>query len=801
MEIRLIHLLALFLCAVLGYSQGLELDGTVLDDKNSPIAYANVILLSQKDSTLVSGVTSNEKGIFHFQDLRPGNYILTTSFMGFKSYSLTLELENKMEIPPIILKENEQRLNEINLVGTKPTLKKEVDRLVFRVENTALTEGSIWDVLRGTPGILMINDQITVKNSANIIYLINGKRVYLTGNELQQLFSSSNAAYVQSIEVITNPPAKYDAEGGAVINIKMSKNLITGYNGSLFANYTQGTYPRPSVGTSHFYRRKNTGIYLSYTYDAEKLNRIDRSNIVFTENESPIGSWKSDVDRNTSSKSHNANLNVEHAFNDKNELNFSANTNYTPYWKRSTQTATQAIDSSFNSLNNTNDNKLNLALNLDYSHQSNKGNKLSSNLHFTNYDYDRLQNVTTDYIDANGIFIRNNSFKAISDQKTNIYSGNLDYSIPMKNEATFETGAKVAFVETENDIEQALTNNGLTLYDNLNSGVFDYKETTLAAYVSYSKTWGSWSLNSGLRAENTSIDSKTSGAFNDNTQDYFKVFPTVIFSYNFNNNHNFSLSYNKRITRPSYTNLNPFKFYLSDNAFVQGNPDLNPTLSHLTTLSYTLKDTYTFELYCRFEKNPISEIPLQDNNNNKIKYVATNLKEAHDYGFDFITYKPLTNAWSIYLVNSIFYDTAEFFALENNTPLQSNQRWSMYTNAVNYFSFLEDKSLNAELSILYISPVIDGPSRVSSRTQVDITIKKSFLEGKWIASMAMNDIFRTTDFTVTNNYLNQDNKTYSCFDNQWFRFGVRYNFGNTDLKANTTTTSHNERERLESNDH
>lgn len=153
----------------------------------------------------------------------------------------------------IVLSEDSQQLDEISIIAKKPTVKREADRLIFNIEQTALVEGTMLQVLKSTPGVLVIGDDITVKNSRPTVY-INDKKVNLSNQDLNQLLAGSSANGIKSVEVITNPSAKYDAESGVVVNIVMSKNLITGYRGSLFTNYTQGVFPRYTFGTSHFLR-------------------------------------------------------------------------------------------------------------------------------------------------------------------------------------------------------------------------------------------------------------------------------------------------------------------------------------------------------------------------------------------------------------------------------------------------------------------------------------------------------------------------------------------------------------------
>ena len=645
-----------------------------------------------------------------------------------------------------------------------------------------------------------MNDQVFVKNSPSGIYLINDRRVHLSGTDLQQLLSGSAADAVKSVEVITIPPAKYDAEGDVVINILMSKNLISGYNGSLYSNYTQGIYPRYSGGTSNFFKSKKTNLFLGYGFNWLKVSRINNEEIKFIENNAIVGNWDTDIDRNTLSKNHNAKINFDYFIDDKNTFSISGNANILPYWKRSTNSFTQAIDSTFNSLNNTNDDKFNIAVNADYVYESKNDNKLSFNFHHTYYDYDRFQEVNTEYKDQNNDFLRSNSFNTSSNQEIKIYSGQSDLEMPFKENGLLELGFKASSIDSNSEINQLLTSSNTEIIDLANSGIFNYEENNIAGYISFSKEWEKWNLSLGLRTEFTEGTGDLEGLSSEtNKFDYLKWFPNGNITRKFNENNTLVISYNKRIERPGYSDLNPFQFFLNDNAFVAGNPNLLPSITEFLTLSYTLNTAFTFEVYYRKATNPFSELSFQNNESKQIKYIASNLNQNIDFGFDFSTYTPISSNWTTYAVTSIFKDEAEFFDIENNNSLETNEQWSFYANWINYFSFLEDKSLSADLSILFISPIIDGSKEVSTRAQLDFGIKKSFNKGKWILSMRASDLLQTSDFNVSNNYNNQDNQNYAKFDNQWLRLGLRYKFGNTKLQTNESIKELEERDRLNTN--
>src|SRR5690606_16931493 len=239
-----------------------------------------------------------------------------------------------MDMGTLVLEEASEMLNEINIIAKRPTVTKAADRLIFNVENTALIEGNMFQVLKSTPGILVLDNSIQVKNTTPTVY-INDKKVHLSSDELIQLLEGSSASAIKSVEVITNPSAKYDAESGAVINIVMSENLISGYRGNVFANYTQGVFPRYQAGMGHFFKSEKIDFFANYTYSDSKINREDARTINFLENtnQSVNEIWKSNDYRNTWTKTHNLNFNFDYDIDNKNTLSLSSTMLVLPYFE------------------------------------------------------------------------------------------------------------------------------------------------------------------------------------------------------------------------------------------------------------------------------------------------------------------------------------------------------------------------------------------------------------------------------------------------------------------------------------
>ncbi|MDO5980507.1 TonB-dependent receptor domain-containing protein [Flavivirga spongiicola] len=799
----------ILLLSLSSFSQEYRLNGYVKDDNNNPIAHSNILITSLGGSKIANGTSTDEKGYFIIENLKAGDYILKIRFLGFKTYSTRVELDRNIHFDTIILEENLETLDGITVVAKRPTVNRMVDRLVFNVENSTLSNDNVLDVLKHTPGVLVHDGTITVKQSTPTVY-INDRRVHLSSSEVQQLLEGTSATNVKSIEVITNPPAKYEAEGGAVLNIVTNRNIIAGYNGSVFGNYRQGSeFPKYSFGTSHFFKAKKLNTYINYSISPRKDFQHNNEFINFlNDNNQNTSSWETDYKRTRETSNQNINANIDYDINDRNSLGFSTSMLITPRDHTNTFVnsltevfnANKTLDSTFNTLNRKVDETFNLAFTLDYVHKFKKeGEKLSISTHHTNYDFSSFQNVDTDYRFPDNILIRSNRFQTFSSQVIKLYTGQLDYELPINGSAQFEAGGKVSNINSESILNQFIFENDIKIEDLQNSDTFLYDEINYAAYISYSKDWERWSFKSGLRVEHTDIKGNSLSTSQNSNNDYLKLFPSLHLLHKLNDNNELYFNYNKRIHRPRYNELNPFKYFLNDNVYITGDPNLKPQIDDTFTLGYTLKKDYAFELYYRYETDPTIRIIFQDNDNNKLTYVDTNINRSISYGLDFTTYKKLANNWNLYVLSSLFYYEEEFFALKSSNALLVNNRWSIFGQIINYYSFLKDHSLTADISYLYISPIVNGPTDASARSGIDISIKKTFWNKKATLSIGATDIFNTQNFKTITQYLNQDVFLKSRRENRLLTFGFNYKFGNFRLRTNKKEIDLNERERFKEN--
>ena len=800
MELKPLFFLFL-LIPVLGFSQEFSINGKVVDEQGLPISFANVILMTKIDSTVVKGTSTDDNGFFTLNNLNDDTYNFRISYIGYKEVYKEIFVEKDIDFGTIILQEETQNLDEVSLVYTKPTLKKEADRLVFNVENSAMVEGNILQVLKSTPGVLVLNNNITVKNTSPTVY-INDRKVNISSFELAQLLESSSANGIKAVEVITNPSAKYDASSGVVLNIIMSKNLITGYRGNVFANYEQGVFPRYNAGMSHFFKSEKTNFYANYSYSDKKENRDDTEDINYLDDNQIIDEyWQSNTNRNKWSKSHNFNINFDYTLDNKNTLSLSSNMLFLPYYKYKKNNITNVYNASNNldfyyqSNSSQNDNKHNIAFDIDFEHKFSKG-KLLFNTHFTDYDYKKDQDVTSDYFEDDGSYTGSTAFNSINDQHTKIFAAKVDYNLPINETSTFETGLKTSHIETNSSTLRNDIVDGEEILDPNNTDNFDYNEEIFAAYVNYSKDWEKWSIIFGLRTEQTNIKSKSITNNQTNIQEYLEWFPTASIDYKPTDKFSLYTNYKRSINRPDYQDLNPFRFFNNDNSAYIGNPNLNPEIFDHFVLGTSISDHFMIEAYYKNSKNNIRILPIQDYSTKVLFYTPVNIDKSVEYGFDFGINFYAAKDWSVYFLTS-------FYNIENETDVENttiNQNlWSNYSILQNDFTFLEDRSLNINLSVYYVGKNLQGFRIVEDRWVSSLSVSKSIMSKKAIISFTAEDLFNAQDYNDSTSYLNQSSAIHTNLDNRFIKLGFRYNFGNTNLSTNSQTKNLKERERLKDN--
>ncbi|MFS4455384.1 TonB-dependent receptor domain-containing protein [Maribacter sp. 2304DJ31-5] len=782
-------------------AQDFSITGSVLDSDQKPLIFANV-LLRNSDSVLIKGAATDDNGHFVLHNIEKGNYLLSASYIENTSEIKAIQINADVDIGSLIIIPKAQELEEVTVTYQKPTLEQKVDRLVFTIKNTALSDSDIWNVLKRTPGIVVVKDQLTIKGSSNIGVMINGRLVNIPQSDIINLLSGSSASSVEAIEVITNPPAKYSAEGGLLVNIKMKNNLIAGYRGSVYNRYVQGVLPKHTLGTDHFFKGKNTDFSLAYNFrNSKNISRYtDITN--FFENGTINEKWTAEQKALTRRERHNVRAFFDYTPNERNTISLSTINAFIPSVNRFYDSETRITDlngnlnSSFETVNDSDYHLNNISLYLDWVHKlKKKGAKIAFNTHFTYYDYERTQDLRTDFFDTNGSLTGENDFMTFSGQKTGLFSIQLDYTTPIGESSKLETGLRYAAINSENKITQEGFDRNQPEIDPTEAGIFLYDEDISAAYISLNGNWDNWKLKLGLRAEYTETIGDLDTAPNVTKNSYLEFFPSFSLRHQLGKKHSIGLNYYRRITRPRYNRLNPFQYFQTNNSVVEGNPDLLPSTNNYVSLGYTYDKSYTVEIFYGGRKNQYLQQVFQDNTSNFLRFISTNLGLNTSYGADFIWNKRLADYWDTFLLLSYFYEKNGFTDLDTGTRL-SNDVWTGHIRGTNSFTLLRDKSLFADLTFTYFSPTVNGNSRQESYNELGLALRKTLWNKKASISLAFEDIFNQGTLFNTRRYLNQDNTSSFRPENRLVVLSFRHTFGNTKIKNNKKQRKVEERKRI-----
>ena len=790
-------LLILLSCSFLSYGQDYNVSGKIIDVRDQAIEFANIIVYNDDQSSVLKGTSTDENGFFILNNLESNTYILKISFIGYQTYEQKVVLTGSLDLKTIRLEDAVESLDQVFVIGKKPSITRKPDRLIFNIENTALTEGSTLSVLKSTPGVIVSDGGINIKSSPATIF-INNRRVQLTSQELITLLDSAPANSIKSVEVITSPPASYDADSGSVINIIMSKNLVTGYRGSVFTNYIQGVFPRYKAGTSHYFKNNKVNLNVNYNYTNQKINRDQDDQVNFFDAVNEIDQiWNSNVNRNTWSKTHNLNLNFDYYLDNKNTLSLTSTGLYTPHYKYQIRNNTNIFDenmvfqSRFTADNLSRDTKYNLGTDLIFRHDFDNSAALTFKAHYTIYDYKRDQNVFSNVFNQNNEFDSSSEFNTLANQDTQIITGKVDYNLPINENSNFDAGLKYSNINTESDITKFDIISGSEIIDPNNTDAFEYDEKVFAAYSNYTQSWSNWDLSLGLRLEQTNIEGESLTLAETNTQDYFNWFPNAGLSHQILEDISIYATYKRSITRPSYTDLNPFTFFINENNVVLGNPNLVPTYRDHYIIGTSFLDHFTVEAYYMNYDGDIVELPRQNNTTNIIEYTPTNLDSKVDFGFDFaFDYYP-TNTWNLYFVTSIYNITEEANFGDGFVELS---HWSNYSILQNSFSMLEDRSLNVNLTLTWVGKNLQQLQIVEDRLFSEFSVTKAILNKKGIISLSVEDLFNLQDSDSSLRYRNQSSSSFVNSDNRFIKLGFRYKFGNTKLNTNEPDPHEEERE-------
>lgn len=790
-------------------AQNIQLSGTVQDAQGNAISLVDVLLMKAISENkgnpgfdFVSTTLTAEDGNFKFTGLEKGTYKITCGSFGFKPNTQQIFLTESTHLSEINLSPSVEELEETVISAKRPILKKEPGKLIFTVEGTSIATGDAIQVLSKTPGIFTFGDKIIVKNMTPVIY-INDKRLYIPRNDIYSFLKSLDGSTIERVEVITNPPAKYDADGSMVLSIFTSKNVSTGYKGTINGTYEQAVYPKYLLGTTHFFKNKWLDLSLNYSFAPRKEFKDQDDKIqFFTPGNAVYSRWESDFARTTNSNAHQGNIDALITLDDRNSIRVSSsifnapNTEYNNNVSVEIRNAQFQLDSTFTTIGFLSNDKTNVSYEL--AHVAKLGEKGASlNTRFTYIDYDdsQFQQVETQYFTPSTTLLRANNFYTNANQNSNIFVGSMDGTIPMED-GEFLAGVKYTNSDSKSALDFFEIENGVTTFNPGLSDQFSYDESIYAAYLSYNRNWEKWSIDAGLRAEYTDIEGNSIVLGQINTDRYFELFPSVSLQHQLDKNNNLGISYARRISRPKYQSLNPFKYFLNENNFNSGNPELAPAIDNKITFSYALKNTWFFDLYYHHTDNTLSTLTFQDNIEQVIRTTEANLIQDFQYSLDITYAKPITRWLYVSVYTSGFYFENEFYALESVPETYINNTFGFYAQMYSGWTISQRENITADLTAVYLSDYIYGSYTYGNQFNLSLSFRKGLWNNRASIQMGVDDMFNTYNVPVNSKYYNQNNVYFAQPESRLFRIGFTYKFGNSFLKNLDKRGSSQESERL-----
>lgn len=769
---------------------GSKVSGKVLDEIRKPLDFATISLVKASDSSLVRTAVSGLDGGFLFENLLSGTYRVSVSMVGYqkaKTADFTITEGNPVKVlGEISVMRDNKMLGEVTVRAVKPFIERKIDRLVVNVESSSVAAGSTaLEVLQRAPGVTLDqNDNIAMQGKQGVLVMLDGKQTYMSSADVANMLRNMPSSQIETIELITNPSAKYDAAGNSgIINIKTKKSNSVGTNGTLTAGAGMGDNYRGNGGISLNHRNKNINLFGNYNYSTREQGQnmiIDR--IVSSPNMTTYFGQTGNFIRDNDNNNFKAGLDI--SINKKNTLGFLVNgylNSGTELYNNTTligRSFSQA-DSSVIAINDANSRYRSMAYNANYKTiLDTTGKELSIDLDYSRYNGNENTLYDNHFHNTNGSvtapsFIQNNTPSII-----NIKAVKLDYSMPFSKTVKMEAGLKSSWVKTDNDFQFERLLNNTWQNDPGRSNQFIYDENVNAAYLNLNKKYKSTSIQLGLRAEQTNSNGNSITTAKEVNRSYVDFFPSMFINHSISKNHDLGVSYSRRIDRPSYDALNPFMFFLDQYTYNQGNPFLNPQYTNNFELSYNYKKTYTLTFNYSLTRDVITQVLLPDTAKKALFQTNENLDKQINYSVNLNAPVSLSKWWSTSNNTSVFYMG---FRSPNLRGQELNSgRVVLQVNSQH--KFIISPTITGELNGDYTSPLEYGTLKISSQYGFDIGLSKSFMKKKANVKLALSDIFDTRQQKISSAY---EGLNYNLIQKNETRIGrvtFTYRFGKSEIK-------------------
>jgi iron complex outermembrane recepter protein len=768
-----------------------KVSGVVRDQQGKGLEKTTISLLKAKDSSIAKLSVTDNEGRFSFQ-AAPGQYLVSTSHVGYiPFYSRVFDLSADVSLGDLNMIKAEGAIQGVTVSSKKPMVEVKADRTILNVEGTINATGNdALELLRKSPGVTVDkDDNITLSGKNGVQIYIDGKPSPLSGTDLANYLRSLQSTQIESIELITNPSAKYEAAGNAgIINIRLKKNKTFGFNGSVNAGWNIGTYAKYNSGFALNYRHKKVNLFGNYNYNRNKSQ--NKFNLFRT----------TSADSSFDQKSVMVNTNENHGF--KVGMDFYATRNSTfgvmingNLGKSTGDNLSQThiaympsklVDRLLIANNQSHGNRNNMNFNANYRFIDTAGHELNIDADYGFYNGKNNQYQPNRTYNASGTtLLQQDIYNTLTPSDIDIYSIKVDYEQNFKK-GRLGYGGKVSYVKTDNTFQRFNESGSPTLEDNYNN--FNYKENINAGYINYNRQFKGIMFQAGVRVENTQSKGHSVGFRYDYSlgtkvpidtlldRNYTNAFPSAALTFNKNPMKQWSITYSRRIDRPSYQNLNPFEFNLDKYTFQRGNPNLQPQYTNSIGITHIYKYKLTTTLNYSHVADVFSTIPKSEGT----KAFITNENVAKQDIVSLNVSLPVQYKWY-----SLFFNVNSYYSRYKGQTVDYNVDVNVVSfNLYAQQTFKFSKTTTGELSGFYTAPSVwQGAFKTKALGSVDAGIQQVLFKGKVSAKATLTDVFKTLRFYSTNNTTGQTVKANGQWESQQFRINLSYRFGSNQVKA------------------
>lgn len=768
------------------------INGKLSDSAGNPIPFANVLLSNAADSVLIKGAVSAEDGHYQLTGIDAGDYLLSLSMIGYqvkyKSPIKILSGDKLLQLGTDILEEDIQQLGEVVVEARKPLFEQQMDKLVINVQSSITSVGSsVLEVLERAPGIAVNrqNGGLSMNGKAGVQVMINGKMNRLPLSAIVQMLSGMNAANIEKIELISSPPAKYEAEGDAgIINIILKENEDIGMNGNFSLTAGYGDAEKSGASLNMNQRNKKVNVYGDYSFMRNHTTSMMGINR-FVEYRGEVTATNSISYRDPVILNHTGRLGVDYTLG-KNTLLGVAFSGYSNQWimdafnKVSLSKAgrgTDLIEMTLDELNHWS----NLSGNFNISHQMNEAQQLSFDLDYLYFNNDNPSNYLNQYKETESQDQLSEEVAVRKNTPIKIWVAKLDYTYAIGEKVNLEAGVKTAISHFTNDVSVQNRTKGPWITDSELTNIYELREDIGAAYAAFQASLSpDLDLNGGLRYEYTrsKLDSRDQKGLVD--RKYGRLFPNISLAGKINEHQKVNVSYSRRITRPTFNDMAPFVIFVDPYTFFSGNAAVQPAFTNMLKLDYGYK-SYLLSLQYSRDNNAIGRFqPEVDPETNIQLFIARNLKYIETYSLNLSLPFSIGRFWEMqYNIMGFQQSMATEY---KGKEVQMNQL-SLRLNSTHNFRL--PRNYGIEISGMYQSPTMFGVYVFKPLGFVNAGVQKRLRNDKGILTLSFNDIFWTTTWRAKADLREENlNIDFSYFfEPRVLNLTYSRNFGNKSLKS------------------